>query len=177
MLLKLIQLCELMGCRRWPGTIIPGVSDYAWAFWDFMPTVAELSGGTAPADTDGVSIVPTLYGKSQDPKSYLYWTWAGTGMASLDLQADWVLEQLASGLLGYRNVVSGEVASQHPSLGEGNARPTKGKGSPGYGVRIGDWKGVVAHCAATADGIPSAGKALPSTTFLIMLRWFLIQIA
>jgi len=27
---------------RWPGTITPGVSDFAWAFWDFMPTVAEL---------------------------------------------------------------------------------------------------------------------------------------
>ena len=26
---------------RWPGMITPGVSDYAWAFWDFMPTVAE----------------------------------------------------------------------------------------------------------------------------------------
>jgi|EP01047_Picozoa_sp_COSAG01_P059183 arylsulfatase A-like enzyme len=28
----------------WPGTIKPAVSDFSWAFWDFMPTVAELAG-------------------------------------------------------------------------------------------------------------------------------------
>jgi arylsulfatase A-like enzyme len=47
----------------WPGTISPAVSGFPWAFWDFMPTVAELSGGTAGAGIDGVSIVPTLLGK------------------------------------------------------------------------------------------------------------------
>ena len=65
----------------WPGTITPGVSDFAWAFWDFMPTVAELAGATGyiPKDIDGISIVPTLMGKTQPDKEYLYWTWKGTG--------------------------------------------------------------------------------------------------
>lgn len=67
----------------WPGTIKPGmVSDYAWAFWDFLPTAAELAGGIEiPKDLDGVSIVPTLLGKPQPPKDYLFWTWRGTGCA------------------------------------------------------------------------------------------------
>ena len=66
---------------RWPGTISPGiVSDFQWAFWDFMPTAAELSGGTAAANIDGVSIVPTLMGQTQPPKPYVYFTWPGTGV-------------------------------------------------------------------------------------------------
>ena len=100
---------------RWPGTIKPGVSDFAWAFWDFMPTAAELSGGTAAPGIDGVSIVPTLMGKSQPDHKYLYWTWDGTGMMeATPLPEGWQFEQLASGLLGYRHVASGELTSVHP---------------------------------------------------------------
>ena len=62
---------------RWPGTIKQAVSDFQWAFWDFMPTAAELSGGTAPTGIDGVSIVPTLLGEKQEAKPYLFFTWPG----------------------------------------------------------------------------------------------------
>jgi len=138
---------------RWPGTITPGVSDFAWAFWDFMPTVAELSGGTAAPDIDGMSIVPTLMGKTQTAHKYLYWTWDGTGrMEASPLPQGWQFEQLASGLLGYRHVASGELTSVRPDTAKDTA--TKG-GSSGYGVRIGEWKGVVAHCAQT----PTQGAA------------------
>ncbi|MHC4648929.1 MAG: arylsulfatase [Planctomycetota bacterium] len=61
---------------RWPGRIKPGsVSDHVSAFWDFLPTAAELGGASAPADTDGVSMVPTLLGKPSKQKEheYLYW--------------------------------------------------------------------------------------------------------
>ena len=50
---------------RWPGTIRPAVSDFAWAFWDILPTLAEIGGGKAPDGIDGVSIVPTLMAKPQ----------------------------------------------------------------------------------------------------------------
>ena len=50
---------------RWPGTVPAGVSPYRWAFWDVLPTFAELAGLEAPRGLDGVSIVPTLMGRSQ----------------------------------------------------------------------------------------------------------------
>ena len=59
---------------RWPGKIKAGtVSDHPWAFWDFLPTAAELAGAQAPANVDGISIVPTLLGKDQPGPDYLYW--------------------------------------------------------------------------------------------------------
>merc|ERR1712139_97340 len=62
---------------RWPGVIQPGrVSSFPWAFWDVMPTFAELAGANAPEGLDGISIVPELTGKGQQPEhEYLYWTW------------------------------------------------------------------------------------------------------
>jgi arylsulfatase A-like enzyme len=63
---------------RWPGRIKPGtVSDHAWAFWDFLPTAAELVGLPASSvpNVDGVSFAPTLRGKSKSQRKhdYLYW--------------------------------------------------------------------------------------------------------
>jgi arylsulfatase A-like enzyme len=59
---------------RWPGKIRPGhVSEQVWAFWDFLPTAAELAGLPAPKDTDGISMVPALLGKPQKSHDYLYW--------------------------------------------------------------------------------------------------------
>jgi len=63
---------------RWPG-VVPAnkSSDHLWAFWDVLPTLAELVGSTAPEGLDGTSIMPTLLGRTQDPPEYLYWTWPG----------------------------------------------------------------------------------------------------
>jgi len=59
---------------RWPGRIAPGqTSDQAWAFWDFLPTAAELAGLPAPGGIDGVSVMPTLRGMRQKTHDYLYW--------------------------------------------------------------------------------------------------------
>lgn len=58
---------------RWPGKIQPGVSDFVWAFWDFLPTAAELAGVEPPPGIDGRSIVPTLLGNKQKPAEFLYW--------------------------------------------------------------------------------------------------------
>jgi len=47
----------------WPGTISSNsVSDVVSAFWDWLPTFAEASGQIPPAQTDGVSLLPTLTG-------------------------------------------------------------------------------------------------------------------
>ncbi|MGC8794282.1 MAG: sulfatase-like hydrolase/transferase, partial [Bryobacteraceae bacterium] len=59
---------------RWPGTIPAGrLSDYAWAFQDFLPTAAELAGARAPKGIDGISVASTLLGRRQAPHDYLYW--------------------------------------------------------------------------------------------------------
>jgi uncharacterized sulfatase len=51
------------------------VTDHVSAFWDFLPTAAELAGASAPADTDGISMVPMLLGQPERQKKheYLYW--------------------------------------------------------------------------------------------------------
>jgi arylsulfatase A-like enzyme len=64
---------------RWPGKIAPGrVSDHLAYFPDLLPTIAELTGAKAPADTDGLSLVPTLLGEAaagrkQEAHEFLYW--------------------------------------------------------------------------------------------------------
>ncbi len=61
---------------RWPGVVPAGkVSDDPWAFWDFLPTCADLLGAKLPADvkTDGVSIVPLLKGGPAPKRDCFYW--------------------------------------------------------------------------------------------------------
>jgi arylsulfatase A-like enzyme len=46
---------------RWPGKIKEGVvSEQVWAFWDFLPTMAELTGQKNPPGINGISILPAL---------------------------------------------------------------------------------------------------------------------
>jgi arylsulfatase A-like enzyme len=66
---------------RWPGKVKAGsVSDHPWAFWDVLPTLADLAGVRGiPRNVDGVSIAPTLLGKKQDAARPLYWESFGGG--------------------------------------------------------------------------------------------------
>jgi arylsulfatase A len=60
---------------RWKGKIAPGtVSDRVTGFEDWLPTLLELIGEKArtPAGIDGISFAPTLLGKPQDPRPFLY---------------------------------------------------------------------------------------------------------
>jgi arylsulfatase A-like enzyme len=60
---------------RWPKHIKSNrVSNHIWAFWDFLPTVAEIVGDEPPSNIDGISFLPTLIGKGeQKTHKYLYW--------------------------------------------------------------------------------------------------------
>lgn len=61
---------------RWPGTVPAGrVTDEPWAFWDFLPTSAELAGAKLPGGfkTDGHSLVSFLRGGSAPKRDYFYW--------------------------------------------------------------------------------------------------------
>jgi len=59
---------------RWPGKIHAGSkTDLISAFWDVMPTLAELAGIKTPEKIDGISFLPTLLGKEgQKQHNYLY---------------------------------------------------------------------------------------------------------
>jgi len=64
------------GLARWPGVVPAGrVSDEPWAFWDFLPTCAELSGAQIPANfkPDGFSLVALLKGGAAPQREYFYW--------------------------------------------------------------------------------------------------------
>jgi arylsulfatase A-like enzyme len=61
---------------RWPGLVPAGrVSDEPWAFWDFLPTAAELAGASIPpgCKTDGLSLVSHLKGGPAPQRESFYW--------------------------------------------------------------------------------------------------------
>jgi arylsulfatase A-like enzyme len=61
---------------RWPGKVPAGrVSHEPWAFWDFLPTAAELAGARLPEGfrPDGLSLVTFLQGGSAPARESFYW--------------------------------------------------------------------------------------------------------
>jgi arylsulfatase A-like enzyme len=85
---------------RWPGSIKAGtLSHHVCAFWDFLPTFAELarlpSGGLAHVEhrdtIDGISILPTLLGRAgkQKQHEFLYWEFHEQGSKQAVRMGDW----------------------------------------------------------------------------------------
>ena len=76
---------------RWPGHVKAGsTSDLMGAFWDMMPTFCEITGTTPPADTDGISILPTLLGQpGQKAHDHLYWEYHSGGSAQAVRFGEW----------------------------------------------------------------------------------------
>ena len=60
---------------RWPAQVEPGTSsNHISAFWDVMPTLAEIAGASLSDTLDGVSFLPTLTGEGEQvDHDYLYW--------------------------------------------------------------------------------------------------------
>jgi len=60
---------------KWPGQVETGTeSEHISAFWDVMPTLADLAGVSISEKLDGISFLPTLTGKGQQADhDYLYW--------------------------------------------------------------------------------------------------------
>lgn len=58
----------------WPGKTKKGsVSRHVSAFWDLLPTLREIAGDTLNVYTDGISFVPELLQRRQQPHEFLYW--------------------------------------------------------------------------------------------------------
>lgn len=76
---------------RWPGRIAAGkVSEHVGAFYDVLPTLAEVAGARPPAGLDGLSFLPTLLGLGgQTPHEFLYWEFYGYGGQQAVRLGDW----------------------------------------------------------------------------------------
>lgn len=115
---------------RWPGKIAPNtVTDHVSAFWDVVPTIAEITSAPLPDSIDGISMVPTLLGQGEQAQhDYLYWEyharrWKGAQAVRMgdwkavrlggheDPQAPIELYDLASDI-GEQQ----DVAKQHPDI-------------------------------------------------------------
>ncbi|HEX2974676.1 MAG TPA: arylsulfatase [Bacteroidales bacterium] len=76
---------------KWPGKVKPGSkTDHISAFWDVMPTLADIVGSQVPADIDGISFLPTLLGKkNQKQHEYLYWEFHEQGGKTGVVMGNW----------------------------------------------------------------------------------------
>jgi arylsulfatase A-like enzyme len=110
---------------KWPGKIKGGqVSDLLFNQVDVFPTLTDLAGAQAPADLDGLSILPTLLGekaagRKQQQHDMLYWEYLTQVAVRKDHwkaihpmpKAPWELYDLSTDLSESTN-----VADQHPDL-------------------------------------------------------------
>jgi len=80
----------------YPAGIKPGVTtNHVSAFWDFLPTVCDLTGIKKPASIDGISFLPTLFGKKgQKEHDYLYFEFHERNGSRCIIKDNWKLLQL-----------------------------------------------------------------------------------
>jgi arylsulfatase A-like enzyme len=83
----------------WPGKVKAGtVSDHVSGFQDLLPTVADLSDTKLTAETDGLSLKPTLLGQEgQKQHSHLCWYFGEQGGKNAALKWPWKLIQQNTG--------------------------------------------------------------------------------
>ncbi|WP_138476634.1 arylsulfatase [Dyadobacter bucti] len=110
----------------WPGVIKPGTThDHIGAFWDMLPTFAELAGTKVTSNTDGISIVPTLTGKGAQKKhDFLYWEFHEQGGRQAVRQGNWKAVRLKASTnpegpvelydLSKDPAETTDIASKHP---------------------------------------------------------------
>jgi len=80
---------------RWPEKISPGrTTDHMSAFWDVLPTIADILDLEIPPgiDIDGISFLPALSGESEpEQHDYLYWEFHERNGRQAIRQGDWKL--------------------------------------------------------------------------------------
>ncbi len=84
---------------QWSGKIKAGkTTNHVSAFWDVMPTIAELIGIDKLLGIDGISFLPTLLGnKNQEEHPYLYWEFTSDGLErQAVLKGNWKIVKVKS---------------------------------------------------------------------------------
>ncbi|GGZ13218.1 arylsulfatase [Echinicola pacifica] len=76
---------------KWPGKIKAGAqTDHVSAFWDLLPTLADIIDYENLPSVDGVSFLPTLLGESTQPQhDFLYWEFVEQGGKQAVRKGDW----------------------------------------------------------------------------------------
>jgi arylsulfatase A-like enzyme len=83
---------------KWPGIVAPGSqSDQPIAFWDVLPTLAEIGGGETPPSLDGVSFVPALRGRPSTTDRLFYWEFHEGGFSRAIRFGKWKAIQFGAG--------------------------------------------------------------------------------
>ncbi len=74
-----------------PGRIPPGqVSDFPWVAWDFLPTALQIALREPPKNIDGLSVLPTLLGRTQTNRhDLLSWQLQDRDLAQAARMGDW----------------------------------------------------------------------------------------
>lgn len=113
---------------RWPGRVAAGSEhDRISGFEDWMPTILDaVEAKTSPPEKiDGISLLPTLLGKQQRERPFLYREFTGYGGQQTVRVGDWkaVRQQLGRGRLQTElyNIAediaeSNDVAADHPDV-------------------------------------------------------------
>lgn len=74
----------------WDNKIEAGsTTNHISAFWDVMPTFADVAGQPIPKGIDGISFLPTLLGKKQPQHKFLYWEFHEGGGRQAVRMGDW----------------------------------------------------------------------------------------
>lgn len=114
----------------WPGHIQGGrTTDHVSAFWDFLPTLADITGASTPEgyETDGISYLPAATGDGEQPEhDYLYWEFHEEGGRRAILQGDWkgvIYDCRKGGAMQLYNLADDpaeqhDIASEHPDIVE-----------------------------------------------------------
>ncbi|MFH1737507.1 MAG: arylsulfatase [bacterium] len=111
---------------RWPDNVPKGrSSDQVMAFWDVMPTLAELAGLPAPKNIDGISMLPTILGRQQEEQhECLYWDYGHERTTYMQAvrTGDWKGVRIGQDApielynLGSDPAETTNVAAQHPEV-------------------------------------------------------------
>ena len=113
---------------RYPGHVQAGsTNEFVSGFEDWMPTILDWIGAaqTTPENVDGVSLVPTLEGRQQPPRPFLYREFPSYGGQQTVRVGDWkaVRQKMSKGNLKIELYNLGKdvgeqnnVAAQHPDV-------------------------------------------------------------
>ncbi len=97
----------------WPGKIEPGARTDAMVSWvDILPTLIDLAGGEAPADTDGRSFAGVLTGHSREHRTEIFATHSGDGVYNV-----YPMRSIRTARFKYiRNLLPGHYHTNHSDI-------------------------------------------------------------